>query len=294
MKAILRVFLVLAMVVGTLFSSTALASASKPAGPGVNLKIITLKNASPIFSHKVEKCISRASKWEAPAPPADPRGKCSGKVDINAKAKVVASCKRGWWGGRAVATLSIRERIRVSAFAESFASISRVKVKTVIRDRIRGKVGARVDCVRIQNDTPPTPTPPPHVPPPYVPPPPPPPHVDHPPQVEIITPAHIFEGGNTFVYAKGYDPDGDTVSVNLFATGAAYISGVVRVNQYFDASLNGGQGAWVTCPAGWTCVRGQAWGQYSGYADVTATVVGNGISGEPARARWFVKPDQGF
>lgn len=270
------------------------AQAGQPLAPkGTSVKYVTLKGGAIGKSLKIEKCRSRGSKWERPAPPADPQARCRGRVNVNIKLKITVKCKPGWMGGRASAVVSIRERLRVFAMAKSMAAISKVKVKTLIRDRVRGKVKAWVNCVKIKkggHNPPPNPE---YCPPGWmgVPPnchKPPNPPADRKPQVEIITPAHIFEGGNTYVYAKGYDPDGDPVSINLMVTGAAYISGVVRVNQYYDGTLNGGQGAWVSCPAYWTCVRGQAWGQYPGYADVTASVVANGVAGESAHARFRV------
>jgi hypothetical protein len=111
-----------------------------------------------------------------------------------------------------------------------------------------------------------------------------PPPVDRPPVVNIMgSPAHLYVGGNAYVWIEASDPDGDTVSVKVSASGAGTVAGLVPSAIRWDGTQ---------CPAGKSCYRATVWASTTpGNLTVTATVTGGGKSGSPDSATFPVKPD---
>lgn len=283
MAAVKRIAIAFVAIVAALAMFNAVlaapAQAGQPLAPkGTSVKYVTLKGGAIGKSLKIEKCRSRGSKWERPAPPADPQARCVGRVNVNIKLKITVKCKPGWMGGRASAVVSIRERLRVFAMSKSMAAIARVKVRTIIRDRVRGKVKAWVNCVKIKKGGHTPPPNPGECPPGWMgtPPncykPPNPPVVDRAPQVSQVLPAHLYVGGNGYVWIEAYDPDGDPVSINVVGSGAGWIAGIIPVSIRWDRS---------PCPSGKQCFRATAWaGSSPGmfYVNTTATAGGKSAS----------------
>jgi hypothetical protein len=108
--------------------------------------------------------------------------------------------------------------------------------------------------------------------------------VDHPPVVNIMgSPAHLYVGGNAYVWIEASDSDGDAVSVKVSASGAGTVAGLVPSAVRWDGT---------PCPSGKSCYRATAWaGSTPGSMTVTATVTAGGKSGEPDSATFPVKPD---
>ena len=115
--------------------------------------------------------------------------------------------------------------------------------------------------------------------------PPPPPPVDHKPAVNIMgSPAHLYVGGNAYVWIEASDPDGDAVSVQVSASGAGTVAGLVPVDIRWDGT---------PCPSGKSCFRATAWaGNTPGNMTITATVTANGLSGEPDSVTFPVLADE--
>ena len=109
--------------------------------------------------------------------------------------------------------------------------------------------------------------------------------VDRKPVVNIMgSPAHLYVGGNAYVWIEASDPDGDPVSVKVSASGGGTVSGLVPVTVRWDGTA---------CPSGTTCYRAQVWaGQTPGQMTVTATVSANGLNGEPDSATWPIVRDE--
>jgi len=109
--------------------------------------------------------------------------------------------------------------------------------------------------------------------------------VDHKPVVNIMgSPAHLYTGGNAYVWIEASDPDGDPVSVKVSAAGGGTVSGLVPVAVRWDGT---------PCPVGKTCYRAQVWaGQQAGSMTVTATVSANGLNGDPDSATWPIVADE--
>lgn len=108
--------------------------------------------------------------------------------------------------------------------------------------------------------------------------------VDHPPVVNIMgSPAHLYAGGNAYVWIEASDPDGDAVSVKVSASGSGTVAGLVPSTIRWDGTA---------CPSGKSCYRATAWaGSTPGAMTITATVTAGGKSGEPDSATFPVKPD---
>ena len=185
---------------------------------GAVVKVVQVKANSVGFSNKLEQCFAEAEKEEQPAPPVDPYAECEGKVKVNVVAKAVAKCKPGWMGGRAVARASVRENIHVLAWSEAIASgRAEAKAKTLIRDRVKTKATARVNCVKLTDQQPQTPGTPttPNTP------------ANNKPSVDLVGPQHVLTGGIVDICAYGSDPNNDIVSRNFSETGNGnFISGV--------------------------------------------------------------------
>lgn len=111
------------------------------------------------------------------------------------------------------------------------------------------------------------------------------PPVDHAPSVSIMgSPAHLYTGGNAAIWIEAFDPDGDAVSVNVSASGAGTVAGLVEVNVRWDGTA---------CPSGKKCYRATAWaGDTPGTLTITATVSANGTPGQPATVSFPVKKDE--
>lgn len=96
----------------------------------------------------------------------------------------------------------------------------------------------------------------------------PPPPVDNPPSIEAKgSPAHLYVNGNAAVFFEAWDPDGDSISVKVSATGGT-VAGLVEVGTRWNGT---------PCPTGRTCYRATAWaGSNPGTMTITATVTAKG------------------
>lgn len=112
-----------------------------------------------------------------------------------------------------------------------------------------------------------------------------PPPVDHKPVVNIMgSPAHLYVGGNAYVWIEAFDPDGDAVSVQVSASGAGTVAGLVPVDIRWDGT---------PCPSGKACFRATAWaGSTPGDMTITVKVTANGVSGDPDAVTFPVKADE--
>lgn len=106
---------------------------------------------------------------------------------------------------------------------------------------------------------------------------------DRPPVVNIMgSPAHLYVGGNAYVWIEASDPDGDAVSVKVSASGAGTVAGLVPSAIRWNGT---------PCPTGKSCYRATAWaGGSPGAMTITATVTANGKSNSDS-ATFPVKPD---
>lgn len=199
------------------------AEASTAPPNGSTVKVVNIKATSVGFSNKLEKCFAAAEKEEQPAPPVDPYAKCEGKVKVHVIAKAVAKCKPGWMGGRAAARASVQENVHVLAWSEAIASgRAEAKAKTLIRDKVKTKATARVNCIKVPEENPQTPPTTPSVPPeqpPLTPPPivPPPEQENRPPTTDMTGPEHVFENGQVRICTQNFDPDGDNLNTDFDA-----------------------------------------------------------------------------
>ena len=94
---------------------------------------------------------------------------------------------------------------------------------------------------------------------------------DRAPVVNIMgSPAHLYVGGNAYVWIEASDPDGDAVSVQVSASGAGTVAGLVPSDVRWDGT---------PCPSGKSCYRATAWaGDAPGTLTITAKVTANGKS----------------
>lgn len=188
-------------------------------------KITVLKlNAKVVKNvNKFKKCLSEAEKEEQPAPPVDPYANCAGGVKIKINTKVEAACPKGFYGGRAVSRLSLKQWIRTRAWARAVASgRAEAKASTYFMDKIKIKAGAWVNCVRIKDQNPQIPPTTPNIPPeqpPVIPPPvfPPPEHENRPPSTDMTPPEHVFENSQVRICTQNFDPDGDNLDTDFDA-----------------------------------------------------------------------------
>lgn len=97
----------------------------------------------------------------------------------------------------------------------------------------------------------------------------PPPPVDHAPQISCVFPAHVFVGGNVYLWCEALDSDGDALSVNIIGDQYAHVSGVIPSSVRWDGTA---------CPTGTSCYRATLWGDQVGTSHVVATVTANGKS----------------
>lgn len=95
--------------------------------------------------------------------------------------------------------------------------------------------------------------------------------VDNAPVVNIMgSPAHLYVGGNAYIWIEASDPDGDAVSVQVSASGAGTVAGLVPSDVRWDGT---------PCPSGKSCYRATAWaGDTPGTLTITAKVTANGKS----------------
>lgn len=95
------------------------------------------------------------------------------------------------------------------------------------------------------------------------------PPTDNPPVVNIMgSPAHLYVGGNAYVWIEASDLDGDAVSVQVSASGAGTVAGLVPSSVRWDGT---------PCPSGKSCYRATAWaGNTPGNMTITATVTAKG------------------
>ena len=84
------------------------------------------------------------------------------------------------------------------------------------------------------------------------------------------SPAHLYVGGNAYIWIEASDPDGDAVSVQVSASGAGTVAGLVPSDVRWDGT---------PCPSGKSCYRATAWaGDAPGTLTITAKVTANGKS----------------
>jgi len=95
------------------------------------------------------------------------------------------------------------------------------------------------------------------------------PSVDHAPQISCVYPAHVFQGGNDYIWCEASDPDGDALTVNIVGDSYGHVSGVIPSDVRWDGTA---------CPAVTSCYRATLWGDNVGTAHITATVTANGVS----------------
>jgi hypothetical protein len=96
---------------------------------------------------------------------------------------------------------------------------------------------------------------------------------DRAPMINIMgSPAHLYVGGNAYIWIETIDPDGDSVSVQVSASGSGTVAGTIPVSVRWDGS---------PCPTGKSCFRTTAWaGSTSGSMTVTAKVAAGGKSAQ--------------
>lgn len=97
----------------------------------------------------------------------------------------------------------------------------------------------------------------------------PPPPVDNAPQISCVFPAHVYVGGNVYLWCEASDSDGDALSVNIIGDEFAHVSGVIPSSIRWDGTA---------CPAGTTCYRATLWGDKVGTSHIVATVTAGGKS----------------
>jgi hypothetical protein len=126
---------------------------------GTTVKVIPLGSRGIILSRRFRNCLSRASKFEQPAPPRDPRARCNGSVTVKGNVSVQIACKSGYLGGRASAMLAVNMKVTVEAYSQAMASgRAWAAARTSILSKFNGKAAVMVNCVRPPKETPPPPT----------------------------------------------------------------------------------------------------------------------------------------
>lgn len=183
-------------------------------------KITVLKlNAKVVKNvNKLKKCLAEAEKEEQPAPPVDPYANCAGGVKIKINTRVEAACPKGFYGGKAVSSLSLKQWIRTRAWARAVASgRAEAKASTSFMDKIKIKAGAWVNCVRIKDQNPQIPPTTPNIPPEQPPVIPPPEQENRPPTTDMTGPEHVFENGKVRICTQNFDPDGDNLDTDFDA-----------------------------------------------------------------------------
>lgn len=278
----------------TATTATATVAASQPAPEFSNIKF-TAKSVDK--AKKFADCMAEATRVEQPAPPRDPKAYCGNKVHLVLKGKALAQCPAPNEEIRAWASVRLNQKLSAKALSKSVANGRvRVAVKTAIRDRAKVTAKAAVTCpppanppnqlitvcelsskqiVTIDeaafdpakysknladcNSTPPKEVP----------------------SVAIFgSPAHLFVGGNGYVYAEATPA---TATISFSATGAGWVSGAIPVSYRWDNS---------PCPQGKTCWRASVWASTSpGTMTVTAVASNDGLKSEPVSASWPVMPD---
>lgn len=117
---------------------------------------------------------------------------------------------------------------------------------------------------------------------------------DRPPIIDVLKPAHMFANGETYAYAKAYDPDGDQMVVTIIATGAAITStgSTVEYPSYYDGLTD----TWAPCPTGWKCYRAKLFASSveNSTAYVSATVNAGGKTDTATVQTFPILPPQGF
>ena len=112
-----------------------------------------------------------------------------------------------------------------------------------------------------------------------------PPPADRKPVVNIMgSPAHLYVNGNGYIWIEASDPDGDSVTVRLSASGQATVSGLVPSDIRWDGTA---------CPSGKTCFRATVWAKSSpGDATITAVSTANGVDSDPDSVTFPVRADE--
>lgn len=93
---------------------------------------------------------------------------------------------------------------------------------------------------------------------------------DHGPQITCVTPAHVYVGGNVYIWCEASDPDGDALSVNIVGNSSGHISGIIPSNVRWDGT---------SCPASVSCYRATYWATSVGTGAISATVTAKGKIG---------------